>query len=140
MGLQTVACIGLMCAVLTATAAGQRTGPPPLPLVPESMRGADLYQLYCATCHGRDGRGHGPVASSLKTMPSDLTLIAARNNGLFPRARVEWVLAGREVVNAHGSEDMPVWGPIFKGLDNSAARVKVRLANIVSYIESIQKK
>src|ERR1700675_3911130 len=107
MGLRTVACIGLMCAVLTATAAGQRAGPPPLRLVPESMRGADLYRLYCAACHGHDGQGHGPAASSLKTMPSDLTLIAARNNGLFPRARVEWVLTGSEVVDAHRSGDMP---------------------------------
>jgi mono/diheme cytochrome c family protein len=133
--------IALFCIALAAGAAGgQTTGPRPLPLVPESMRGADLFRLYCATCHGRDGHGHGPVASSLKTPPSDLTHISMRNSGLFPRARVDAIITGSETVAAHGSEDMPVWGPIFRGLDTSEARVKVRLANLVSYLESIQEK
>jgi mono/diheme cytochrome c family protein len=133
--------IALLCLLMVTSAArGQITGPPPLPLVPESMRGEDLFRLYCATCHGRDGRGHGPVASSLKMAPSDLTQISARNNGLFPRARVEEALTGRQDVAAHGSSDMPVWGPIFSGLDNSEARVRVRIANLVAYVESIQRK
>lgn len=126
---------------LTAVAAGgQHTGPPSLPLVPESMRGADLFRLYCATCHGRDGRGRGPVSSSLKTRPADLTHISTRNSGPFPRARVEAFVTGSEAVAAHGSADMPVWGPIFSGLDNADARVKIRIANLVTYIESIQRK
>ena len=133
--------VSLFCiALMPAATAAQATGPAPLPLVPESMRGADLFRLYCATCHGRDGRGHGPVAGSLRAVPPDLTNIATRNSGLFPRARVETSITGGEGMPAHGSADMPVWGPIFKGLDNSDARVRVRIANLVAYIESVQNK
>ena len=39
---------------------------------------------------------------------------------------------------AHGPGDMPVWGPIFRALETSDPRVKVRIENIVAYIESIQ--
>ena len=41
---------------------------------------------------------------------------------------------------AHGSRDMPVWGPIFRSLDSSDARNRVRIANIVDYVASIQTK
>ena len=140
--IRVLGCMGFLCSVLVAaaTAAAQTTGPQQLPLVPQSMRGADLFRLYCATCHGRDGQGHGPVAPALKTHPADLTTIAMRNLGMFPRARVELLIVGGNPLDAHGSEDMPVWGPIFKGLDPSDARVKVRISNLVSYLESIQKK
>jgi mono/diheme cytochrome c family protein len=123
-----------------AAAVGQSTGPAPLKLVPESMRGADLFRLYCASCHGRDGGGHGPVAATMRIEPSDLTVLSIHSSGVFPRARVTSLITGEIAPAAHGSGDMPVWGPIFLGLDDSAARVKVRIANLVSYIESIQKK
>jgi putative copper export protein/mono/diheme cytochrome c family protein len=35
--------------------------------------GAALYPGHCASCHGADGRGGGPAASSLKEPPADLT-------------------------------------------------------------------
>jgi hypothetical protein len=35
---------------------------------------------------------------------------------------------------------MPVWGPTFRSLDPSDTRVKVRIANLVAYIASIQAK
>jgi mono/diheme cytochrome c family protein len=110
------------------------------PLVGESMYGPDLFDLYCATCHGRDGKGAGPVAQSLKTPPSDLTLLARRNGGLFPRGRVKAAIAGGTATPSHGSVDMPVWGPIFRGLDPSDARVEVRINNLVSHVASIQQK
>ncbi|MBC7541106.1 MAG: c-type cytochrome [Candidatus Sericytochromatia bacterium] len=28
-----------------------------------SPKGADLFKLYCASCHGDDGRGNGPLTS-----------------------------------------------------------------------------
>ena len=42
-----------------------------------AMAGAEsagrvLYTTYCASCHGVDGRGSGPVAGSLVVRPSDL--------------------------------------------------------------------
>ena len=120
----------------------QTTGPRNPPLVIRSLAGHDLFAFYCATCHGRTGTGDGPVAAALKSPPPDLTRLARRNDGTFPRQRVEaFVTNGGDVLSpAHGSADMPVWGPVFRGLDPSDALVKVRIANVVTYIESIQVK
>jgi hypothetical protein len=42
-------------------------------------------------------------------------------------------------VVAHGSSEMPVWGPIFRSLDHSnAALAKLRIANVLKYLESMQ--
>lgn len=130
---------GLLGASALPVAAGgqqERSAPP---LVISSMYGRDLYQFYCATCHGRDGKGAGPAAVSLKIPPPDLTRLGRRNGGAFSQAAVEQFITGQErMPSAHGSSDMPVWGPIFKSLDPSDARTRVRIANIVSYLESIQ--
>src|SRR4249919_87205 len=97
------------------------------PLVIDSMAGPDLFQFYCAPCHGRDGRGKGPVAAVLKTPPADLTKIAERRAGAFPRADIiGFVSEGPALIPAHGTIDMPVWGPIFRSLDSSEARIRVR--------------
>jgi mono/diheme cytochrome c family protein len=120
----------------------QTTGPRNPPLVIRSLAGRDLFEFYCATCHGRTGAGNGPVAPALKVMPADLTLLARRNGGTFPRQRVEVFVTndGDISASAHGSSDMPVWGPVFRGLDPSDALVKVRIANVVKYVESLQVK
>ena len=95
--------------------AGQQTGRTPPPLLIPSLAGGDLFRFYCASCHGRDGKGDGPVASALNRRPPDLTTIARRSGGRFPTNRVEGFVTGnREPTLAHGSADMPVWGPIFK--------------------------
>jgi mono/diheme cytochrome c family protein len=123
---------------LGAAAAGQRqTGTPAL--VAPSLYGRDIFEFYCAPCHGRDGRGGGPVAAALKTTPPDLTTLAMRSGGRFPGDRVrDYVTNGRTDAPAHGSGEMPVWGPTFRALDPSDARVKVRIANVVKYVESLQ--
>jgi mono/diheme cytochrome c family protein len=111
------------------------------PLVIDSMAGPDLFQFYCAPCHGRDGRGRGPVAAVLKTPPADLTKIAEKRAGTFPRADIiGFVSEGSALIPAHGTIDMPVWGPIFRSLDSSEARNRARIDNLVSYLESIQAK
>jgi mono/diheme cytochrome c family protein len=122
------------------SSAGQTTGPNNPPLVISSVYGRDLFEFYCASCHGRDGKGGGPVVSALKALPPDLTTIAARNNGSFPRARVEGFVTGAQEAPtpAHGSRDMPVWGPIFRGLDADDRMNAIRIENVVGYIESIQ--
>jgi mono/diheme cytochrome c family protein len=126
---------------LAVNAAGQSTGPRASPLTIDSMYGPDLFHFYCAACHGRDGTGNGPVARMLKDAPADLTLIAKRNGGVFPKSRVESYVTGNAPgVEGHGSRDMPVGGPIFRFLDPSDLKVKVRIANIVGYLESIQVK
>ncbi len=132
--------VTVLCSAFLTRA--QTTPPPRAPLVIPSLAGSDLYQFYCATCHGRDGKGQGPVAAALKAAPPDLTGITRRHAGTFPRGRVEEFVTndGDTVTLAHGTRDMPVWGPVFRGLDPSDTLVKVRIANVVQYIESIQEK
>jgi mono/diheme cytochrome c family protein len=105
------------------------------------MTGEDSFMFYCASCHGPSGRGDGPVARTLKTPPPDLTTLTRRHGGMFPRADVTSFVTGvSDKLPTHGPGDMPVWGPIFRALDPSDARVKIRIENIVGYIESIQVK
>ena len=66
---------------------GRRRAQPTPPPVIESMYGPDLYRHYCATCHGRDGKGNGPAAAALKVPPPDLTVLARRQKGVFPARR-----------------------------------------------------
>jgi mono/diheme cytochrome c family protein len=75
-----------------------------------AMSGEELYGRFCASCHGTTGRGDGPVASSLKVEVPDLTLIARRAGGAYPRDRIERIIDGRYIIGAHGSRTMPVWG------------------------------
>jgi cytochrome c553 len=127
-----------MAWVLAATTAAQGPRPALPPLVPESLIGSVSFDLYCASCHGRDGRGNGPTATALKTAPADLTALARANRGVFPRERVLAFIEGSQRAASHGSPDMPVWGPTLRALDASDARVTVRLQNLVAFVESIQ--
>jgi mono/diheme cytochrome c family protein len=36
-------------------------------------RGAELFAIHCASCHGKSGRGDGPAGRFFRTKPSDLT-------------------------------------------------------------------
>ena len=99
-----------------------------------------MYNEYCGSCHGLDGKGSGPAAPALKAQPTDLTLLAQKNGGKFPAAHVESSI--RDVTqNAHGSKDMPVWGPILSSVSqHDAGTVTMRVHNIAGYIESLQAK
>jgi mono/diheme cytochrome c family protein len=103
-----------------------------------SVEGPDLFRAYCASCHGKDGRGNGPAAPSLKATVPDLTLIAKRNGGKFPEARVRRIIMGEGMIASHGSREMPVWGPIFHQVESDVDRGPVRLDNLVKYLQSIQ--
>src|SRR6187200_1611046 len=128
---------GVMLAVAAdAGAQGPRQGLPPL--VPDSLVGSVSFDLYCASCHGRNGRGDGPTAAALKTRPADLTVLARANRGVFPRERVLAFIEGSSRAASHGSPEMPVWGPTLRALDASDARVTVRLQNLVAFVASIQ--
>ena len=104
--------------------------------------GSDLFKTYCASCHGRSGKGDGPLAEHMKKRPPDLTLFAQNNGGVFPAANVAQIIDGRTPLAGHGGPDMPVWGNVFKASSqvDSEAAVKARIDAIVSYIESIQQK
>src|SRR5262249_1975855 len=115
--------------------------PPTPPLIIKSLDGKDSFEFYCGGCHGRDARGHGPMADRLKATPPDLTVLQRRNGGTFPRDRVvEYVTNGDAVARAHGTSEMLPWGEAFRGLERSAARVDIRIANIVAYVQSLQAK
>jgi mono/diheme cytochrome c family protein len=103
-----------------------------------SLEGPDLFRAYCASCHGADGKGNGPVAPALKATVPDLTLIANNNGGNFPAARVRRVIMGEGIIASHGSREMPVWGPIFHQIEWDVDRGNIRLENLVKYLESIQ--
>ena len=69
-------------------ALAQTTGPRMPPLTIPSLAGRDLFEFYCATCHGRDGSGMGQSPRRSKSPPPDLTRLARDNGGAFPHERV----------------------------------------------------
>jgi mono/diheme cytochrome c family protein len=105
-----------------------------------SVEGPDLYQAYCASCHGKDGKGNGPVSPALKATVPDLTMIAKMNGGDFPAAKVRRIILGEGMIASHGSREMPVWGPIFHQVEADLDRGPVRVENLVKYLQSIQVK
>ncbi|KUF11109.1 c-type cytochrome [Pseudoponticoccus marisrubri] len=76
--------------------------------------GRSHYHTHCATCHGLEGRGDGPMAGVLMIKPVNLTELAAQNGGTFPLERVIKRIDGRDPLVSHGSP-MPVYGDFFEG-------------------------
>jgi mono/diheme cytochrome c family protein len=103
--------------------------------------GKMMYTSYCAPCHGADGRGNGPVASSLRIPPTDLTGLAKANHGKYPETHIVSVLRFGTELRSHGSADMPVWGTVFgkMGKVNPQER-DLRTANLSRYLETLQAK
>ncbi len=106
-----------------------------------SNSGKEMYNSYCAVCHGTDGKGAGPAASAMKTPPTDLTVLAKNSGGKYPASHVASVIRGQATTASHGSQDMPVWGPLFSSISQGHdAQVQQRISNLVAYIESLQAK
>ena len=76
--------------------------------------GRNMYLRYCASCHGTEGRGDGPLAPALTRLPTDLTQLAKKNGGRYDERAVMSAIDGRRHVIEHGTRDMPVWGAIFE--------------------------
>jgi len=132
----------VLAAVTAALVLGQGKQPQ---LSPETVRligsvdGPELYKAYCAVCHGPNGRGDGPMARALKTPPADLTKIAAANAGVYPLGRVEKIIAGEEESGAsHGTQAMPIWGPIFSQVAWDQDLGHIRMHNLATYIGKLQ--
>lgn len=104
--------------------------------------GQENFERLCAACHGVSGRGDGPVAAEIIKAVPDLTRIAERNGGQFPRQLVKNTIDGRWRINAHGTQQMPVWGYEFYIAEGAGAFSEVRVSKIldelVDYVESIQ--
>ncbi len=107
----------------------------------ESMEGAALYKAYCATCHGIDGKGVGPMTEWLKIQSPDLTRMSIREGGKFPFVRVQRIISGEANVTAgHGTREMPVWGPVFSQIAWDQDLGRIRIYNLAKYLEKIQEK
>ena len=107
------------------------------------------YMASCATCHGVEGKGDGPVAEVLTVKPSDLTQISKNAGGTFPSGRIQKIIDGRDMINPHGDRRMPVWGwrYLASAIDRAQevphevdpqAVVLGRITALVEYLESIQ--
>jgi len=110
----------------------------PIP-VTFSLTGAEMYNTWCATCHGTSGKGDGPTAAELKTRPADLTLLRKKNGGKFPTEKVRDYIDGTAVAPAHGSREMPVWGTFFLQIGDDKAAL-YRIVTLANYVESMQVK
>ena len=103
--------------------------------------GARLFKTHCATCHGLNGRGDGPLAGQLRRLPPDLTRFSARNGDVFPSERLRRIIDGQDVPS-HGDREMPVWGDVFRDSRDGATSdsAKARIDAIVKYLQGLQQR
>jgi mono/diheme cytochrome c family protein len=109
----------------------------------EDYSGAELFDRFCASCHGAQAHGDGPVSRSLNVAVPDLTTIGVRY-GEFPAGQIRDIIDGRGIdVRAHGTRTMPVWGYEFwveEGGDVNAQRaVREAINRLVEHLRSIQR-
>lgn len=111
----------------------------------DARQGGELYARHCATCHGVDAKGKGPMAGVLLIQPVDLTLLSAGNKGQFPLLRVVMRVDGRDPLVSHGSP-MPVYGDFFEGDDTALKTASGQplmtsraIADLVAFLKSVQR-
>jgi mono/diheme cytochrome c family protein len=108
----------------------------------DDYSGEELYQRFCSACHGASARGDGPVARSLTVAVPDLTQLVRRYGNEFPADELAEIIDGRNLVIAHGSRTMPVWGYEFwweDGADAEAeATARATINRLLEYLRSIQ--
>lgn len=106
--------------------------------------GAELYRFHCATCHGIEGTGNGPMAGVMLIKPNDLTKLQSKNDGVFPTEAVVRRIDGRDPLISHGSP-MPVFGLFFEG-DDAALKMpdgqpmltSRPIVDLVAYLQTLQ--
>lgn len=121
-----------------------------LPVVAQAQDadiGQALYEQYCATCHGMDGAGKGPLTEIMLDKPSDLRKLAANNEaspGEYPMLKVIHIIDGRTGIRAHGGP-MPTYGNIFMAETEgemekvgAVLETRGRILSLATYLESIQ--
>lgn len=115
------------------------------PLIAQDAEvGQETYMQYCATCHGLTATGNGPMSPNLILQPTDLTALAARNDGVFPTDRVVRRIDGREPLVSHGSP-MPIFGEYFEGrnatledADGTKIKTSQPIVDLVTWLRTIQ--
>lgn len=129
---------GVALLVAVAPARAQKITREPIRPI-RDIAGAATYKAYCTVCHGPSGKGDGPAAKALTTKPADLTTITQRHGGKFPASDVKDAITAERELPAHGTRDMPMWGPVFRSVDDRGV-TELRVANLVSYIEALQQR
>ena len=115
--------------------------------MPPAVTGRADFKAFCAGCHGAEGRGDGPLAGDLPVRPADLTGIAARTGGVFPRVAVMSTIDGYTRRDQHGSV-MPEMGPLIEEGDlvlvdtggGVMTPTPARLVALADYLEAIQER
>ena len=120
--------------------------------------GKSEFESSCASCHGTDAKGKGPVSDQLKIPPPDLTTLAKSNNGIFPASAVYESIDGLKTVPAHGTREMPIWGERFNPIinlphyvdpsywekagpeKNPEVVVRTRILAVIDYLSRVQQK
>ena len=110
----------------------------PAHMIP-SLEGKDLYREYCAVCHGVDAKGGGPAAAALKRNPTDLTQLARRNGGTYPKLAVKMSITNNGAIE-HGTVEMPIWGSVFSNTGQDKDLGDMRIMSLINYIGEIQAK
>lgn len=133
-------------AIIAAASFLALSGCAPMPTQRDVMKmsGLEMYESFCASCHGVGGEGDGPVAPLIKIHVPDLTQIAHRYGGEFPTEDLHRTIDGRFDRPAHGPRDMPVWGWQFYRSETlkdpvERARVDALIDRLVQYLQTIQK-
>ena len=105
-----------------------------------AMSGEQLYQRFCAACHGTQGRGDGPVAASFRVEVPDLTQTANRVHGT--REQIVRIIDGRYIIGAHGTRIMPVWGEELARLEignpDAERTSQVIIGRLADYVTKLQ--
>jgi len=113
-------------------------------LAAESNSGQQMYLQYCASCHGKDGKGDGTVSRDLKVRVPDLTALAKKHKGVYPLDDVMATIDGRRLVRGHGDRNMPVWGESFhsesEGKKYPELTTLLKAKIIAEYVATLQKK
>lgn len=109
--------------------------------------GESEYRLHCAACHGLTGLGDGPIGQFLKTPAPNLAMISNRNGGAFPIQKIYSIIDGSNVVAAHGTRDMPLWGDRYRTEtkpqtpDQASVaqdQAQLRILSLVYYLGTLQ--
>ena len=101
--------------------------------------GKQMYEAYCAACHGVNGKGNVRAAAALSQPPTDLSLLSSSNGGKFPAYRVRYLLMDQNYHHDRAAGSMPVWAPAFKSLQQQHPElVTLRVRNLVAYLEAMQ--
>ena len=110
----------------------------------DAAEGAEIYTRHCASCHGIDAAGKGPMSSVLLIQPSDLTTLTDRHGGVYPVERIVMRIDGRDPLVSHGSP-MPVYGDFFDGDEiilktetGQPVLTSVPVADLLAYLEGLQ--